>query len=98
MTSSQKKQHWQRHIRAWQASGQTQAAYCHAHHLSLASFGYWRKRCAAVPDSVSLPAVIPVVRENAVSGVQLRSPGGWQILLPAGLDTTALGQLLSSLP
>ena len=98
MAQSAKQQHWQRHIRAWQRSGLSQAAYCQSQHLSLATFGYWRKRCSAISTAASLPAVIPVLRETSLSGAQLRSPGGWQILLPAELDANALCKLLARLP
>ena len=76
MAQSRKQQSWQRHIRAWQSSGLSQAAYCESQQLSLASFGYWRKRCSVVPVSSALPAVIPVLRETSPGGVQLRSPSG----------------------
>ncbi len=98
MAQSRKQQFWQRHIRAWQSSGLSQAAYCEYLQLSLASFGYWRKRCSVIPASSSLPAVIPVLRETCAGGAQLRSPGGWQILLPAEIDANALCKLLARLP
>ena len=40
----QKREHWQRHIQAWQASGMTQAAYCQNNGLNLKSFAYWKHR------------------------------------------------------
>lgn len=97
-SSSQKHKYWQQHIRAWQRSGLSQAAYCHAQQLSLASFGYWRKRCAAIASAEGHPAVIPVAQAPRTGGAQLRSPGGWHILLPAELDANTLCQLLTRLP
>jgi len=35
---------WQNHFAAWQASNLTQKAYCHAHNLRYASFGYWVRK------------------------------------------------------
>ena len=96
MKSSQKHSFWQKHVRAWEASSLTQAAYCQRHRLSLASFGYWRPRCKL--PTTTLPAIIPVVHESRISGVQLRSPGGWQIALPASLDRAELQALLAALP
>lgn len=97
MSHSHKQQYWQAHINAWQDSGLSQAAYCQDQQLSLASFGYWRKRCS---DSFSppVPSVIPVLRESLRNGAQLRSPGGWQIMLPADLEATVLCKLLTRLP
>ena len=98
MTPFQKQQYWQKHVNAWQSSSLSQAAYCKAQQLSLASFGYWRKRCSAIAaPTMSLPAVIPVLREAPHGGAQLRSPGGWQIMLPE-LESRDLARLLRQLP
>lgn len=94
MAPSQKQRLWQRHIRSWQASGLSQAGYCRKHDLSLASFGYWRKRVKADAP----PTIVPVVRESPTVGVQLRSPGGWQVALPPSLSLDALRALLAALP
>jgi hypothetical protein len=94
MATSQKQKVWQQHIQAWQSSTLSQAAYCNKHQLSLASFGYWRKRLKLEAP----PQIIPVVREAPVVGVQLRSPGGWQIALPTNLSLEALRNLMAALP
>lgn len=96
MAQSQKQRFWQTHIRAWQDSGLSQVAYCQANQLSVSSFGYWRRRGRA--SASSPPAVIPVVRESAVGGMQLRSPGGWQIVLPPSLGVDVLRAVLAALP
>lgn len=96
MTQSQKQVFWQKHLRAWESSGVTQVAYCRRHRLSLANFGYWRKRDSK--STVTAPAIIPVVREPVIAGVQLRSPGGWQIALPSSPAITELCTLLAALP
>lgn len=98
MTHSHKQQYWQGHVNAWQSSGLSQAAYCQAQQLALACFGYWRKRCSVIVPTASLPAVIPVLRETPHNGAQLRSPGGWQVMLPVDLDTAVLCKLLTRLP
>jgi len=96
MAQSQKHVFWQKHLRAWQASDLSQAAYCQAHALSLASFGYWRKR-VTIAAGVA-PKIIPVVREAPSAGVQLRSPGGWLVALPASLSVESLRALVAALP
>jgi len=96
MVNSQKHEFWQRHIHAWQSSELSQAAYCRRHRLSLASFGYWRKRCRM--SDARLPEIIPVIREGDLNGVQVRSPGGWQLLFPATMDTATLCMILAALP
>ena len=35
---------WRAQIDAWQASGQSQVAYCEANALSYARFVYWRRK------------------------------------------------------
>jgi len=96
MTQSQKRLFWQQHIRAWQTSTLSQAAYCAKHKISLASFGYWRTQLRASVKAV--PAVIPVLHEAPGASVQLRSPHGWHITLPAAFGVDTLRGLLAALP
>ncbi|WP_419602831.1 IS66 family insertion sequence element accessory protein TnpA [Thiolapillus sp.] len=35
---------WQDHVTAWQVSDLTQKAYCEAHGLRYATFGYWVRK------------------------------------------------------
>ena len=39
-----RKPFWQQHLRAWFESGLTQADYCRQHQLSVAAFGWWKRR------------------------------------------------------
>jgi hypothetical protein len=94
MAQTQKQRFWRQHIQAWQAGRLSQAAYCRKHNLSSASFGYWRKRVKADAP----PNIVPVVREAPNAGVQLRSPGGWLVVLPASLSLDALRVLMAALP
>ena len=94
MILSAKQKFWQQHIQSWRCGSLSQATYCSKHHLSLASFGYWRKRI----KSDLPPTMIPVVREAPLAGVQLRSLGGLQIALPATISLEALRGLMASLP
>ena len=43
-SSETRAQYWQAQIEAWQASGQSQLAYCRANRLNYPRFGYWRRR------------------------------------------------------
>lgn len=96
MASSQKHLLWQKHIRTWQGSGLSQASYCQTHNLALGTFGYWRKRVKNAADVT--PRIIPVQRELPGLGVQLRSPGGWHLTLPASLGMEFLRVLVATLP
>jgi hypothetical protein len=94
MSISSKQKFWQQHLHSWESSGLSQSAYCSKHNLSLTNFGYWRKRF----KSDAPTKIIPIVRETSVAGVQLRSPSGWQVALPANLSLESLRQLMATLP
>ncbi len=96
MVDSQKHKFWQGHINAWQCSGLSQAAYCRRHRLPPANFRYWRKRCRT--SAAQTPEIIPVVREGDLDGIRLRSPSGWQLLLPPRLDMATLRMIMAALP
>ena len=95
---------WLQHISAWRTSGLTQAAYCREHQLNAKSLNRWILRNSAVsPATVPLnaiPAVIkpstPVV-SSAPSNMLLQHRSGWQLSLPADVQTTWLAQLLNGL-
>lgn len=50
---------WADHIESWQASGLTQRDYCQGQAISLASFGYWRKKLRPKAASAS-SALVPI--------------------------------------
>jgi len=37
------REQWRRHIKAWQASGDTQVSFCQKHGLSRHAFQYWKR-------------------------------------------------------
>lgn len=39
-------QSWLRHIRQWQQAQTTQADYCRTHEISVAAFGWWKRKLA----------------------------------------------------
>lgn len=47
MTATQAE--WERHVQAWQRSGQTQRAYATAHGLNVRTLRWWRRELAARP-------------------------------------------------
>jgi len=73
---SSKRRQWARRMQAWERSGQTRAAFCGAHGLSLATFDYWRRQLRApgralVPVTVSGSTAVPI--EIALpNGIRLR--------------------------
>jgi hypothetical protein len=79
MTTTEKRSHWQRHIDAWQGSELTQKAYCESQGLSVATFGYWRKRLA---DNMPTKKFISVGTASAPSLVRVHLPGGVLLEVP----------------
>ena len=96
MAKRQTSEFWQQHLEGWQQSGLTQVAYCVIHGLRIKSFSRWRSKTReAAQAGNSLLTLIPI--SVAASVVQIHSPGGWRIELPA-VSTAMLVDLLRQLP
>jgi hypothetical protein len=91
---------WEGHLEEWQRSGLTQVVYCASHGLHIKSFRRWRSKTReAAQTSNSLLTLIPIRVAAPVAGsvVQIHSPSGWRIELPA-MSATMLADLLRQLP
>ena len=100
MAKRQTPEFWERHLDGWQRSGLTQVAYCASHGLRIKSFSRWRSKTReAAQAGNSLLTLIPISVTTPVAGsvVQIHSPGGWRIELPAA-SATMLADLLRQLP
>ncbi len=100
MAKRQALEFWQEHIEGWRQSSLTQAAYCASHGLHVKSFGRWRSKAKeAVQSGNSFLTLIPICVAAPVAGsvVQIHTPGGWRIELPA-VGATMLADLLRQLP
>ena len=42
--STEQAAYWQQQVAGWQASGQSQKAFCEANDLNFHRFGYWRRK------------------------------------------------------
>jgi len=42
--STELAEYWQQQVAGWQASGQSQKAFCEANDLNFHRFGYWRRK------------------------------------------------------
>ncbi|MGH9509740.1 MAG: IS66 family insertion sequence element accessory protein TnpA [Terriglobales bacterium] len=96
MERKNKQAFWARHVRAYEASGETRPAYCARHRLKVRSLDYWRRR---MPILEKAPAFVPVrvVPGAAVDAPLLECPGGARLRLPRDCDPTWLLQILSGL-
>jgi hypothetical protein len=77
------KQQWQRHIKAWRASSETQISYCQKHGLSRHAFQYWKHNIEKCKTDrfVEIKRATPpgsggVVEIIISSPVQIRVPPG----------------------
>lgn len=82
---------WKGHLEAWDLGGLTQVTYCREHDLSLASFGYWRRRLrASTPVTPSRSALVPIVIDEITMPtevIEVRLPNGLQAQLPVAMDS-----------
>jgi len=104
-----KRRHWNGKIKEWLGSGLTQRAFCEREGLKRPTFDYWRRRIkpeALPPKRNAKGAVVrrmtlvpvQVEREAESAPVVLKSPGGWQVSVPASADIERLAALLRCLP
>lgn len=87
---------WTKQIREWEASGVSQRAYCEREGLKFAAFDYWRRQVRSNSEA-GKPALnrtdrltlvpVRVTSKQCEGEITLRSPGGWQLSMPAGIDS-----------
>ena len=91
---------WRRVIQQQQASGVKVAAFCRRTGLSQASFYSWRQKLrgevtfAEVKVSGATPPKAADVSTAQTSGIELRLPGGWCVVVRTGFDRQTLLELL----
>jgi len=93
---------WNHHIKAWQASGLSQAAYCRLHGLGLSSFSArLSAHRASAPPPPAPPALVPVkiepARPAAAEPLVLRTASGHRLDLPASAEPRWVAELLRCL-
>jgi hypothetical protein len=92
---------WTRHVRAWRASGLTQAKYSRLHRLSRGTLGYWAsalRRSEAVAAPLVEVGRTDVTHQPPSSPIELGVEGGRYLLrLWPGVDPAHLREVLSVL-
>jgi nicotinic acid mononucleotide adenylyltransferase len=104
--------YWEKHIKAWRASGLSRNAYCQREGLKPTTFDYWRPLIGS--DQADVKTVKPAVSGNDITLVSvevdppradnpsklitLKSPTGWEMQLPAEVNTRWLIDVLRQLP
>lgn len=83
------KQEWQRHLKAWRASGDTQVSYCQKHGLSRHAFQYWKQNIEGNGSN----RFVEVSRSGLSSSggvVEIFIDGRVQIRIPQGVSPEQL--------
>ena len=100
LSRKQKAQFWGDHIRAWQDTDLSQAAYCRQNDLVRHRFWYWRNRMDA-PSSKGVsfvPVALPPDRiGRAPRTVSVITPNGYKIELGSSFDPNLIGQLMHTI-
>lgn len=94
--------YWQAQVNAWQASKQTQQAFCKANDLNYYRFGYWLKKFreqATIPlsQTVSTSAFVPIVGQTKEAALHLQLPNGIQLHGINQRNVAVVKQLLDQL-
>ena len=98
-SSETRAQYWQAQIEAWQASGQSQLAYCRANGLNYPRFGYWRRKFRRW-DETGPPRAsgfVPVVAASADGGLSVHLPNGIELRGVSEQNLHVVEQLLARL-
>lgn len=98
---SAKAQHWERQIDAWQASGQSQQAFCEANNLNYPCFSYWLRKFrdkGAVSEKPRKPSgFVPIVAASPSSGLTIQLPNGIALHGVTEQNLSVVEQLLARL-
>jgi hypothetical protein len=97
------RQRWHERVKAWKNSGQTQQAFCKAHHLGYASFRRWRRLLKTVEpeaatDATGMVRFLPVkVHETIPSNLVVLIQDDLRIEVRAGFNPHLLQQIIQVL-
>ena len=100
-----KLRYWTKQINGWKASGMSQRGYCEREGHKFATFDYWRRqtrsnrraaKSTAQATGTAKLTLVPVRMEGQTKSdsIVLRSPGGWQLTMPATIDSQWLAAFM----
>lgn len=86
--SKNRRSTWQRHLDDQLSSGLSQRDFCASRGLSLASFGYWKRRLARLDYAPAREPVFVPIRPDKPhpESVRLSHPAGLTVEIPVGSD------------
>jgi hypothetical protein len=93
---------WSNHVRAWQESGLSQAAYCRQQQIKSRKFLYWKKRIlgnstlATPPTFAELPLekILQSRDRSSLSALRLELHSRYRIEIERGFDPGTLLELI----
>ena len=87
---------WQRHIDDQLSSGLSQRGFCASQGLSLASFGYWKRRLSRYDSApIRSPMFVPIRPDRPRTElVRLSHPAGLTVEIPIGSDVRWIRQFI----
>ncbi len=93
--NKQRREHWQSHIKAWQASGVTRKVYCQQHDLNVGTFSYWRHRLKKASNTIHL-VQLPTVSKSQPQHFSLRLVVNDQVAIEVsdGFNPTTLSRVI----
>ncbi len=100
--SPKKREHyWKAQMDAWQASGQSQQAFCKLNDLNYSRFGYWlrklRRQGVVATASRQESGFVPVVAASAAGGLSVHLPNGIELRGVSEWNLHVVEQLLARL-
>jgi len=100
-SSDARTQYWKQQIDAWQASDQSQQAFCKANDLNYPRFGYWLRKFrdqGAVSEAPRhLSRLVPVVASPKGSHLSVHLPNGIELRGVTEQNLALVEQLLARL-
>lgn len=89
-----KQSFWENHIQAWQDSGQTQGAYCDAQAISLASFGYWRRKLKpeTAPAGKGMVPIELAAADSSMATLEVMLPNRLTLRVPLTADASQVAR------
>lgn len=88
---------WADRLVRWAESGLSQVGWCRAQGLSVASFGYWRRRLREEAAPVGLLPIVRSVADARAAVVQLHLPGDLRVEVPGHADPVHVAALVRAL-
>jgi hypothetical protein len=95
--SKQKRKFWENHIKQWEASGESQRAYCRKHDLIINRFYDWKHRITGA--NKSQVSFLPVALTEPVSSnplsIRIHTPNGYTIEVEDQNGSIEINRLVS---